>query len=196
MADQVKNPVRQRNLLSVLSLIIIAVLFVGVVIFSNQAFRSARLDLTEDRLFTLSDGTKQILSEIDEPITLRYYYSATIAEELPDVGVYAQRVQDMLEEYAALAGGKIRLEIFDPQPFTDEEDHAVAVGLQGVPLNQGGDLVYFGLSGTNATDYQQVIPFFDQQRERFLEYDLTRHVYNLAFPKKPKIAVMLSLIHI
>ena len=190
MADQVKNPVRQRNLLSVLSLIIIAVLFVGVVIFSNQAFRSARLDLTEDRLFTLSDGTKQILSEIDEPITLRYYYSATIAEELPDVGVYAQRVQDMLEEYAALAGGKIRLEIFDPQPFTDEEDHAVAVGLQGVPLNQGGDLVYFGLSGTNATDYQQVIPFFDQQRERFLEYDLTRHVYNLAFPKKPKIAVM------
>ena len=158
MADQVKNPVRQRNLLSVLSLIIIAVLFVGVVIFSNQAFRSARLDLTEDRLFTLSDGTKQILSEIDEPITLRYYYSATIAEELPDVGVYAQRVQDMLEEYAALAGGKIRLEIFDPQPFTDEEDHAVAVGLQGVPLNQGGDLVYFGLSGTNATDYQQVIP--------------------------------------
>ena len=78
MADQVKNPVRQRNLLSVLSLIIIAVLFVGVVIFSNQAFRSARLDLTEDRLFTLSDGTKQILSEIDEPITLRYYYSCLL----------------------------------------------------------------------------------------------------------------------
>ena len=144
-------------------------------------------------LLSLSEGTRQVLSEIDEPITLRFYYSSRIAEDLPDIGVYAQRVRDMLEEYASIADGKIRLEVFDPQPFTDEEDNAVAVGLQGVPIDQGGDLVYFGLSGTNSTDYQQVIPFFDQQRERFLEYDLTRLVYNLAHPKKPVVAVMSGL---
>ncbi len=193
MADTVKNTVRQRNLLSVLGLFIIAALFIAVVVFSNQMFRSARLDLTQDKLFTLSEGTRQVLSEIDEPITLRFYYSSRIAEDLPDIGVYAQRVRDMLEEYASIADGKIRLEVFDPQPFTDEEDNAVAVGLQGVPIDQGGDLVYFGLSGTNSTDYQQVIPFFDQQRERFLEYDLTRLVYNLAHPKKPVVAVMSGL---
>ncbi|MGY9054388.1 MAG: GldG family protein [Alphaproteobacteria bacterium] len=193
MAEAVKNPVRQRNLLSVLGLIVIAALFVAIVVLSNQAFRSARVDLTEDQLFTLSGGTKQILREIDEPVRLRFYYSSRIAEELPDIGVYAQRVRDMLEEYASIANGKIRLEILDPQPFTDQEDHAVAVGIQGVPIDQGGDLVYFGLSGTNSTDFQQIIPFFDQQREKFLEYDLTRMVYNLANPKKPKVSVMSGL---
>jgi ABC-type uncharacterized transport system involved in gliding motility auxiliary subunit len=193
MAQEVKNPVRQRNLLSVLGLIAIAVLFIAVVIFSNQLFRSARLDLTENKLYTLSDGTREVLHEIDEPIRLRFYYSERITEELPDVGVYAQRVRDMLEEYAALADGEIRLEIVDPQPFTDEEDHAVAVGIQGVPIDQGGDLVYFGLSGTNSTDDQQVIPYFDQQREALLEYDLTKLVYNLSNPEKPKVAVMSGL---
>ncbi len=190
MADQVKNPVRQRNLLSVLGLIVIAALFISVTILSSQLFRSARLDLTEDQLFTLSDGTHQVLKEIDEPIRLRFYYSSRIAEELPDIGIYAQRVQDMLEEYVSISGGMLQLEVLDPQPFTNEEDHAVAVGLQGVPIDQGGDLVYFGLSGTNSTDFQQLIPFFDQQREKFLEYDLTRLVYNLAHPTKPKVAVM------
>jgi ABC-type uncharacterized transport system involved in gliding motility auxiliary subunit len=193
MADPVQNPVRQRNLLSVLGLVIIAALFIAVVILSSQLFRSARLDLTEDKLYTLSAGTKQVLSEIDEPINLRFYYSSRIAEDLPDIGVYAQRVRDMLEEYSSLAVGKIRLEIYDPQPFTDEEDLAVAVGLQGVPIDQGGDLVYFGLAGTNSTDFQQLIPFFDQKRESFLEYDLTRLVYNLAHPNKPVLAVMSGL---
>jgi len=193
MADQVKNPVRQRNLLSVLGLIVIAALFIAVTILSTQLFRSARLDLTEDQLFTLSSGTHQVLKEIDEPIRLRFYSSSRIAEELPDVGIYAQRVQDMLEEYVSISGGMVQLEVLDPEPFTDEEDHAVAVGLQGVPIDQGGDLVYFGLSGTNSTDFQQLIPFFDQQREKFLEYDLTRLVYNLANPRKPTVVVMSGL---
>jgi len=193
MADSAKNTVRRRNLFSVLGLIVIAMLFVGVVVLSSQLFRSVRVDLTQDRLFTLSDGTYQVLREIDEPIRLRYYYSGRIAKELPSIGVYAQRVQDMLEEFAVIADGNIQLEVIDPKPFTDEEDHAVAVGLQGVPIDQGGDLVYFGLSAANAVDMQEIIPFFDQQRERFLEYDLTRLVHNLANPKQTKVALMTSL---
>src|SRR6056297_1149563 len=100
MAETVKNPVRQRNLLSVLGLVVIAALFIAVVVISDQAFRSARIDLTEQKLYTLSEGTQEILRDIDEPIRLRFYYSSRISQELPDIGVYAQRVQELLEEYA------------------------------------------------------------------------------------------------
>jgi len=129
MADQVKNPVRQRNLLSVLGLIVIAALFVAVIVLSGQLFRSAKLDLTEDKLYTLSDGTYAVLEDIDEPVRLRFYYSSRISEELPDIGLYAQRVRDMLEQYVTISNGMVQLEVLDPQPFTDEEDHAVAVGI-------------------------------------------------------------------
>src|SRR5260370_41486388 len=90
----------------------------------------------------------------------------------------------MLEEYAALAKGKVRLEVLDPQPFSPTEDRAVAFGMQGVPIDQGGEQVYFGLAATNSTDDQQTIPFFQPDRERFLEYDLTNLIHSLAVPKK------------
>ena len=91
-----------------------------------------------------------------------------------------QRVREMLEEYAALAKGKIELELLDPEPFSPTEDRAVAFGLQGVPLDQSGEQVYFGLAGTNSTDDQQIIAFFQPDRERFLEYDLTKLIHSLA----------------
>jgi ABC-type uncharacterized transport system involved in gliding motility auxiliary subunit len=112
---------------------------------------------------------------------------------VPSYGIYAQRVREMLEEYTALAKGKIRLEILDPQPFSPTEDRAVAFGLQGVPIDQGGEQVYFGLAATNSTDDQQVIPFFQPERERFLEYDLTKLVLALAKPKKTVVGLITEL---
>src|SRR5579862_2798330 len=91
-------------------------------------------DLTAEHLYTLSPGTRATLAKIDEPITLRFYYSSQLGDALPTDAVYAQRVRDLLDEYAAAAHGKIRLEIDDPQPFAFAEDRAVALGLQGVPL--------------------------------------------------------------
>jgi ABC-type uncharacterized transport system involved in gliding motility auxiliary subunit len=152
-----------------------------------------RLDLTAEQLYTLADGTKQTLAKIDEPVTLRFYYSAKIGDAAPAYGVYAQRVREMLDQYAAASHGKLRLEVYDPVPFSDAEDRAVAYGLQAVPLNAQGETVYFGLAGTNSTDDQQVIPFFHPERERFLEYDLTRLVHTLAFPKRTIIGLMTGL---
>ncbi|MET4699485.1 ABC-type uncharacterized transport system involved in gliding motility auxiliary subunit [Constrictibacter sp. MBR-5] len=184
---------RQRTLFSGLGLAILAVLFVAAVILSNTLLRSTRIDLTDDKLYTLSEGTRSVLQKIDEPITLRFYFSDRLAREIPAIGIYAQRVRDLLEEYAAVSDGKVRLEVYDPEPFSPAEDRAVGFGLQGVPVDQSGELVYFGLAGTNAVDEREVLPFFDQSRESLLEYDLTKVVYNLATLEKPKIGLISGL---
>lgn len=184
---------KSNGALGLISLVLIAIGFVATVTLANNALKSARIDLTEEGLFTLSDGTLNVIDKIDEPITLRYYFSGRLAREIPQIGILAERVKDMLEEFAAHGKGKIRLEVIDPLPFTDEEDRAVAVGLQGVPVDQTGETVYFGLFGVNATDHQQVIPFFDEKREPFLEYDLARVVYNLANPEKPKVGLISAI---
>jgi ABC-type uncharacterized transport system involved in gliding motility auxiliary subunit len=182
-----------RRAAAAVAIVCAAILLVAINVIAQHALPSARLDLTQRHLYTLSDGSKKTLAHIDEPITLRYYYSPRLGDEVPSYGIYAQRVREMLEEYAALAKGKIRLEILDPQPFSPTEDRAVAFGLQGVPIDQGGEQVYFGLAATNSTDDQQVIPFFQPERERFLEYDLTKLVHSLAFPKKTVVGLATSL---
>ena len=174
------------------SLFLIAVLLVSVNVIAAR-FSAIRLDLTQGRLFTLSAATRRTLAKIEEPITLRFYYSTELGDRLPPYGVYADRVRELLQQYAAAARGKLRLEILHPQPFSRAEDQAVAFGLQGAPLNEQGEQVYFGLAGTNSTDDQQVIPFFSRERERFLEYDLTKLVHGLVSPKKPVVGLITSL---
>jgi len=182
-----------RRAAAAVAIVCAAILLVAVNVIAQHGLRSARLDLTQRHLYTLSDGSKKTLARLDEPITLRFYYSPRLGDEVPSYGIYAQRVREMLEEYAALAKGKVRLEMLDPQPFSPTEDRAVAFGLQGVPIDQGGEQVYFGLAATNSTDDQQVIPFFQPERERFLEYDLTKLVHSLAFPKKTVVGLATSL---
>lgn len=179
--------------LAAISIVLIAVGFIAAVTLGNVALKSSRLDLTDDGLYTLSQGTKNVIGAIDEPVTLRFYFSSRLAREIPQIGIYGQRVQDMLEEFAAEGDGKVRLEVYDPLPFTDVEDRAVSFGLRGVPVDQTGETVYFGLAGVNATDNQLAIPFFDEQREPFLEYDLARMVYGLANPEKPKVGIVSKL---
>ncbi len=175
------------------SLLAAAVLFVAVNVIAERELRGDLIDLTDKRLYTLSGGTRKVLAKIEEPITLRFYYSPRLGEAAPPYGIYAERVRETLQEYAALAPGKIRLETVDPEPFSPEEDRAVAFGLQGVALAEGGDQVYFGLAATNATDDQQTIGFFQPERERFLEYDLTKLIYSLAFPKKTVVGMLSTL---
>jgi ABC-type uncharacterized transport system involved in gliding motility auxiliary subunit len=189
MADKSKS----RTVLTGLGIALAAVLFVAVNVLSGVGLSGTRIDLTSDRLFTLSQGTRAVLAKIDEPITLRFYYSERLGREIPSYGVYAQRVREMLEEYRDAARGKLRLDVIDPQPFTDEEDRAVAFGLQAVPLNQQGESVYFGLAGTNGADREETIAFFQPDRERFLEYDLTKAVYNLSVAKKPQVGLLSTL---
>ncbi len=168
-------------------------LFVAANVFVDTAFPGARLDLTEDRLYSLSEGTKTVLKDLAEPVSLRFYYSEQLGRDIPAYGHYAKRVRELLEEYAHRSGGKIHLEIVQPEPFSDEEDRAVASGLQGVPIDQTGSPVYFGLVGQNAIDDQEIIPFFQPDQEEKLEYDLTKMIYDLSTPTKPVLGLLSSL---
>jgi len=182
-----------RNRLALTAILLAMVLFVAFNILTQATLTQTRLDLTEQRLFTLSEGTRKVLDEIDEPLTLRFYLSKTLVETNPYYGNHARRVEELLREYERLAGGGIRLQVYDPEAFSPEEDQAVAEGLQGAALAAGAGVVYFGLTGFNATDDSDVIPFFQPERAAFLEYDLTRLVHNLAKPEKPKVAVLGAL---
>jgi ABC-type uncharacterized transport system involved in gliding motility auxiliary subunit len=192
LPDRLRGFFASRHAVAVAALVCIALMLVSVNIITARFF-TWRLDLTGQHLYTLSRGTLRTLAKIDEPITLRFYYSARLTDEAPSYGVYAQRVRELLDQYVAAARGKIRLEVYNPQPFSDVEDRAVAFGLQGVPLDAQGEQVYFGLAATNSTDDQQIIAFFQPERERFLEYDLTKLVHSLAFPKKTVVGLMSTL---
>lgn len=174
-------------------LILGLILFIAFNSLSGAVFKSTRLDLTEEKLYTLSDGTRNILRDLKEDITLRLFFSKKVAKDVTPVMAYAQRVQELLQEYTAHAGGRIKLEVLDPEPYSEEEEKAVSFGLQGAPLNAAGDLVYFGIAGTNSTDEKEVIPFVQMNRESFLEYDLTRLIYTLANTKKQVVGVISKL---
>ncbi|PWS36250.1 ABC transporter [Falsiroseomonas bella] len=186
-------PRGKRGLSALVALLLAAILAVGVNMLADRLLPSARLDLTQNRLYTLSDGTAQVLRGLNDPITLRLFYSRRLGAEIPAYGAYADRVRAMLDEYVAVAGGRLRLEVLDPEPFSETEDRAQALGLQGVPVDQSGEQVWFGLVGTNLLDDERTIPFFQPDRERFLEYDLTRLVWELSNPTRPVLGVMSSL---
>ncbi|MGH6945229.1 MAG: GldG family protein, partial [Geminicoccaceae bacterium] len=179
-----------RNRLGLIGIGLSVVLFVAINVVAGTLLTSQRLDLTADRLFIVSKGTKEVLASIDEPIDLRLYYSDQLNQMGPYFTSYDKRVEDLLSEYRRLSGGKLRIERLDPEPFSPEEDLAVAEGLRGLPLSDDGALAYFGVSGRNSTDDLQVIAYLAPERANFLEYDLTRMVYDLAHPKKPVIAVI------
>ena len=183
----------QRKYLSTTNLILAAVLSIAVIILVNGVFTNLRLDLTENKLFTLSKGTVNILKSLDEPVSLDFYISKKSMRANPPLSNYANRVRDLLEEYASTADGKIKLTVIEPEPFSEEEDQAVASGLQGMAVNAAGDRAYFGLVGTNSTDDELTIPFFNIDRETALEYDITKLIYNLAHPRKRTIGVISSL---
>jgi ABC-type uncharacterized transport system involved in gliding motility auxiliary subunit len=125
-------------------------------------------------------------------VTLRFYFSREPAAGFASLVAYAGRVRDLLQEYSALSGGRIILEEIDPAPFTQAEDDAVAQGLTGAPTEQG-ETVYFGLVGNNTLSGHEVVPFFDQSREQYLEYDLSSMIYKLSTPQRPKLGIMSGL---
>jgi ABC-type uncharacterized transport system involved in gliding motility auxiliary subunit len=181
-----------RRLYAIAAIVLAAVMFVALNIALDASVTTARLDLTENHEFTLSQGTRNTIAKIEEPITLKFFYSKKVAADYAQIQAYATRVRDLLHEYAALSGGKIVLQEIDPEPFTPEEDEAVAAGLTGAPTDNG-DMVYFGLSGTNSISGKEAIAFFSQDREAYLEYDLTSIIYRLSTPVKPVLGIITSL---
>jgi ABC-type uncharacterized transport system involved in gliding motility auxiliary subunit len=175
------------------ALLALAVLFVGLTVLSNQLLRGARLDLTEHHAYTLTPGTRHILTTLNEPLNLYLFYSERTAAQVPLLRIYGQRVKEFLQELAARSKGKILLHVIDPQPFSEEEDRAAEFGVRAVPVENGGSSVYLGLAATNSTDGRAVIDFMDPSKEPFLEYDVAKLLVELAQPKKPVIGWLSSI---
>ena len=176
-----------------LGLCLLALGFLMFTLLNNVLFGGWRLDLTGNNLYTLSDGSREILESIDEPVNLYFFFSEKSSEDLTSLRVYATRVREMLEEYELAANVKINLSVVDPEPFSEAEDQAAEFGLQGIPVSTAGEELYFGLAATNALDDQEVIPFFQPDKEEFLEYEISKLIQSLSVVEKPVVGVLSSL---
>ncbi len=181
-----------RRLYAIAAMTLAAIIFVTANIAADATLTNARLDLTANGRFTLADGTKHIIANLREPVTLKFFFSKKVATDYAQINAYAGRVRDLLQAYAARSHGKIVVEEINPEPYTPAEDEATSSGLTGAPTDSG-DVVYFGLVGTNTIDGKETIPFFAAEREPYLEYDLSSLIYRLSHPKKPKVAIISSL---
>ena len=171
------------------SLVLLGLVFIAAVTANNALLSGLRFDLTENNLYTVSPGTRALLSNIEEPINLYYFFSDTETSDITPLRNFATRVRELLEELDAVAGENLNLNIIDPVPFSEDEDRAAQFGLQ--PINLGlGQAIYFGLVGTNSVGEEEIISIFNPDRERFLEYEIARMIYSLARPEKVVVGLL------
>jgi len=185
--SQPKSPATGR--IAIAAALLGAVVFVCINMISAQVLRSDRVDLTEQHLYSLSQGTRALLADLKEPVRFRLFMSSALTNHAPQVAAFAQRVRSLLDAYVAAANGKIILEVTDPRPFSEDEDRAVAFGIDGA-TGPTGERLFFGLAATNSTTGRATIASFSPDREPFLEYDLTRMVADLGRRGKPVVALL------
>ncbi len=172
----------------------VAIMLVVVVAFYivTSAFKD-RVDLTAEKAFTLSPGTRKILGRLDSRVTVRFYCTQSGATMPPSLRTYAQHVEDLLGEYEQASHGKIVIKKFDPEPDSDAEDSARLDGIEGQPTSAfGGDKVYLGLV-VSMLDQKESIPWLPPERERLLEYDISRAIARVINPTPAVIGVMSAL---
>jgi len=184
---------KNRSMYSAATLVLLGVLFVALTILSSVYLKGMKFDLTQNRLYTLSEGTRNILKNMDEPVNLHLYFSEDASRDLPQFRSYARWAREMLEEFVDRSGGKLTLQWINPEPFSPAEDQAAEYGLQAAPVDSAGDTLYFGLVGTNSLDGQQVIPFLQPDKQKFLEYDLAKMVSGLSHPEHKKVGLISGL---
>ena len=175
------------NTLGSVVLLLICLVAVNVM----ASFIPLRFDLTEERLYTISDGSRKILESLQEPVRINFYYSRNNAELPPNFKTYAQRVQELLEEYAAISNGQLILEISDPKPDTEEEEWAQKYGIKSITL-PSGNTVYFG-AVVSMLDQEMLLPYFDQRRQEFLEYDITQAIQKVSSTSTSKVGLLSAL---
>jgi ABC-type uncharacterized transport system involved in gliding motility auxiliary subunit len=183
----------QNKFTTSISLLLIAIVFFALVLINNQLLSPLRLDLTENQVYSLSDGSKQVLAEIDEPINLYFFFSDKVSKNMTSLRNYANRVESLLTEYETMGKGKLTLQVIDPQPFSEQEDQANQYGLTAAPIGAAGDSVYMGLAATNAIGEHKVIAFFDPKQESFLEYEISKLIHQLSSTKTAKVTLLTDL---
>ncbi len=171
-------------------------LLLGILIAFNAVIRPMRLraDVTQDKLYTLSSGTKQLLGDLDRDVTLKFYFSKS-NDRLPiPLKNFAGRVRDLLKEYESRSGGRLVVEEFDPKPDSDEEEWAQRYGLQSqsVDMFGAGGGLYFGIVAVSG-NHEAVIPLLAESAEPRLEYLLTRMISEVTTDKKAKVGLMSAL---
>ncbi len=160
-----------------------------------------RADLTEDGLYTLTEGTHQILEKMHkegvQPITIKLYFSETVGKRLPafikNFITYENYVQSLLKEYRRYSDGKISLQFIDPKTDSDEAQDAADFGLDGKLLNQHGDTFFFGMVFETRTGSKDVIDFLWPEKQETLEYEISKHIYNMLWPAKKRLGIISSL---
>ena len=154
------------------------------------ATASARVDLTEGNLYTLSEGTKKILRALDSPVTVKLYVSQ--GETVPvQLRSFAQRVEDLVREFQAASNGNLRVQRYNPRPDSEEEDAAQLDGIEPQQLYTG-EQFYLGVA-VSQLERKQAIAAITPQRERLLEYDLVRAISRVGAAARPKIGLMAGL---
>ncbi|MDH3923826.1 MAG: Gldg family protein [Xanthomonadales bacterium] len=184
---------QKKSIYSIGSLLLLLVFFVVASMLSSNLLRGLRFDLTENQLYTLSSGTRNILHDLQEPVTLYLFFSQEASRDLPQIRSYARRVDELVEEFVNHNPGKLKLRRIDPEPFSEAEDEATAFGLQAVPVGASGDSLYLGIAGSNSLDDMQAMPFLQPSKEKFLEYDLAKMISSLGNPERKTLGLMSSL---
>src|SRR5580704_18587283 len=179
-------------LFPVAAVVAVLVILVAVNVLGN--FLKFRGDLTENKIYTLSPGTKRILDKLDTPVEIRFYYSKDNSSMPVPLRTYAQEIEDLLSEYQQASHGKIQVVKLDPKPDSDAEDSARLDGIQGQTTanNLTGDKIYLGLA-VSCLDAKTQIAFLSPERETLLEYDISRAISSVVNPKKAVIGVMSAL---
>ena len=162
---------------------------------------SLRIDLTEDRLYSLSDGTRNIVSNLDQQLEVMFFYSDSATEDIPQIRSFATRVQELLREIVMASNSNLRLNVIDPEPFSEDEDLATQFGIQPVPVTQGGEEIYFGLVVTNGSgenmpfnmQVSETIPLIRPDQEEFLEYEVIKLVAKVNNPDLPVVGLITQL---
>lgn len=184
---------QKKSFYSIGALGLLLVLFVAVSMISGNLFKGLRFDLTNKGLYTLSDGTKNILDSLQEPVTLYLFFSQEASRDLPQIRSYARRVDELVQEFVNHADGMLVLKRIDPAPFSEEEDQAAAFELQAVPVGASGATLYLGIAGSNSVDLVQAMPFLQPSKEKFLEYDLAKMISALGNPVRKTIGLLSTL---
>jgi ABC-type uncharacterized transport system involved in gliding motility auxiliary subunit len=187
-------------------LVLLVLVFVPLIVASSRWLHASRIDLTTDQLYTLTPGTLHIVDTLQRPLRLTLYFSDHATRDLPQLRSYEQRVREMLQEMVARSHGRIRLQIIDPVPYSDDEASAEGGGLTAANGGSNGERVFFGLAGSamsgnvdsdsaedRVPEKALAIAFFDPAREAFLEYDIAKLLYELNQASKPPIGVISSL---
>ena len=190
---------KKKLLFSPIGLTAIAItLLFGVLVIS--LIPSLRIDLTEDRLYSLSEGTLSILSSLNEPIELMFFYSDSATEDVPQLRTYGNRVQELLREIVIASEGNLSLRVIDPEPFSEEEDLATQYGVRAVPVTQGGEGVYFGLvAAKGGADVPgplratETMPLIRPDQEEFLEYEFMKIITQVSNPERTVIGLVTQL---